>query len=525
MTTAAHGGGTLRDKLTSGQFRYGAELVTTRGFVPVDQPGKLLELGQQLCADPRLTWVSITDNPGGHVMLPPDWMAQLLRQGPADVVIHLTCKDRNRNALEGAAWRLASEGFRNVLAMTGDFPRSGYGGQASPVFDLDSVSLLALLKAMNDGMQVPGRKGETTTLPQTDFFLGCVVSPFKRHENELMPQYFKLLRKIANGGQFVVTQLGYDMRKFYEVKLLLASHGIQVPVIGNVYLLNRTVAEMFHKHQVAGCVVTDKLMTLANKYATGTDKGRAFFLDLAAKQLAVFKGLGFAGGYIGGASKADTFFEIIDRSRAFGENDWKEFAKEIQFAEPDEFYLFEQDPATGLGAGHRLNASYLTSLRARQKSANVTLNYRLSRWVHDKIFTPDTPGFNLFQRLYAYLDKHPGPLSNAAHNLEHMSKFVLYGCKDCGDCSLPDVGYLCPMVACSKGARNGPCGGSAEGQCEMLDKQCIWARAYDRAKFEGESEDLLGNGAVFYDAQLKGTSAWANTLLGRDHHAKIKKET
>ena len=150
----------------------------------------------------------------------------------------------------------------------------------------------------------------------------------------------------------------------------------------------------------------------------------------------------------------------------------------------------------------------------------VTLNYRLSRWVHDRIFTPDTTGFHWMKRLYEYLDTHPGPLSRAAHSLEHMSKFVMYGCKDCGDCSLPEIGYLCPMISCSKGARNGPCGGSADGQCEMLDKQCIWARAYDRAKFEGESEEMLGGPAVFYNAQLKGTSAWANTFLGRDHLAR-----
>ncbi len=512
----------LRAAFSSGQFCYGAELVTTRGFVLAEQPGKLLDLGHQLCDDPRITWVSITDNPGGHVMLPPDWMGQLLAKRRAQIILHLTCKDRNRNGLESAAWRMASEGFRNVLAMTGDYPRSGYGGQASPVFDLDSVSLIALLKAMNDGLQVPGRKGEMTTLPKTDFYIGGVVSPFKRYENELMPQYFKLLRKIASGAQFVITQLGYDMRKFYEVKLLLASHGINVPVIGNVYLLNRTVADMFHKKLVAGCVVSDKLMELANKYALGTDKGKAFFLDLAAKQLAVFKGLGFAGGYLGGASKAETFFEIIEHSQKFGENDWKEFAKEIQFAMPDEFYLFEQDPATGLGDVNRLNQQYLASLKEREKTSNVTLNYRLSRWVHDKIFTADTPGFGLLRRFYEYLDQHPGPVPNAAHSLEHMSKFVMYGCKDCGDCSLPDIGYLCPLTACSKGARNGPCGGSAEGQCEMLEKQCIWARAYDRAKFMGESEEMLNLPPVFYNAQLKGTSAWANTFLSRDHHAQFK---
>jgi len=504
---------TLREAFSSGRFCYGAELVSTRGFVSSAEPAKFVELGNALSSDPRITWVSITDSPGGNVMLPPDWLGRALAGRGAHIIIHLTCKDRNRNALESAAWRLASEGLTNILAMTGDYPRSGYGGLASPVFDLDSVSLIALLKAMNDGLVVPGRKGETVTLPRTNFFIGCCVSPFKRHENELMPQYFKLLRKIACGAQFVITQLGYDMRKFYEVKLLLAAHGIRVPLIGNVYLLNKTVAGMFHRHEVPGCVVSDTLLALAEKYGAGPDKGRAFFLELAAKQLAVFKGLGFTGGYLGGITKPETFFEIIERAERFGENDWKQFAKEIQFPQPDEFYLFEQDPQTGLGDPNRVNPC-LATLPDR-----VDFSYRLSRWVHDKFFTPGTAGYRFMQRIYRRLDKKPGPLARAAHGIEKLSKFVWFGCKDCGDCSLPDVGYLCPLASCSKNTRNGPCGGSANGQCEMLDKPCIWARAYDRLKHYNEAQDMLRGPAIFYNAQLKGTSSWANTYLGRDHHA------
>ncbi len=93
----------------------------------------------------------------------------------------------------------------------------------------------------------------------------------------------------------------------------------------------------------------------------------------------------------------------------------------------------------------------------------------------------------------------------------------MYGCKDCGDCSLPDTGYLCPRASCSKTARNGPCGGSSDGRCELDDKDCLWARAYDRLKYYGESKHMLDGPAVFANAALSGTSAWANNFLGRDH--------
>ena len=66
-------------------------------------------------------------------------------------------------------------------------------------------------------------------------------------------------------------------------------------------------------------------------------------------------------------------------------------------------------------------------------------------------------------------------------------------------------------------------GGSHDGDCELSDKECIWARAYERLKHFRESKDLLKGPAVFYNAELRGTSSWANTFLGRDHHAAAEK--
>ncbi|MDA0233112.1 MAG: methylenetetrahydrofolate reductase C-terminal domain-containing protein [Chloroflexi bacterium] len=106
-----------------------------------------------------------------------------------------------------------------------------------------------------------------------------------------------------------------------------------------------------------------------------------------------------------------------------------------------------------------------------------------------------------------------------AHTFEQLAKEPLYSCQDCGDCSLPDIAYLCPESQCVKNQRNGPCGGTKAGYCEVLDKQCIWLRAYDRLKPLGQEKEMLRRPIVFKDASLRGTSAWANTFMGRDHHA------
>jgi len=374
---------------------------------------------------------------------------------------------------------------------------------------------------MNEGLQVPGRRGATETLPPTNFFIGCCVSPFKRYERELVPQYFKLVRKIAAGAHWVIPQLGYDMRKFHEIKLMLDSRGLDVPVIGNVYVLTRFVAKMFNSGKLAGCVVSDELVETCEKYAAGEDKGRKFFHELAAKQLAVFKGLGFAAGYLGGLAKADTFGKVIDMAESFGPDDWRDFLPEIRYSLPDEFFLFEHDPKTGMSDPTRFNPEYVESLKRPPRSKNVTLNYRVSRMVHALAFNRGKKLYNLMTRIYGRLYKsgEPGFLGRLAYWLEKEAKHLGYACQDCGDCSLPDCGYLCPNSACSKGTRNGPCGGSRDGRCELDDKECLWARVYDRLKYYRQSEELAGGPIVMHNAELKHTSAWANTYLDRDHYA------
>ncbi len=133
---ASKEGVSFREMLASGRFYYGAEVVTSRG-IAAPSSAESVALARGLLSDPRIGWISVTDNPGGGPMLPPDWLAGQLSGHGAQVVLHLTCKDANRNALEGAAWRYASEGFSNILAITGDLPTSGFGGPAAGVFDLD----------------------------------------------------------------------------------------------------------------------------------------------------------------------------------------------------------------------------------------------------------------------------------------------------------------------------------------------------------------------------------------------------
>ena len=254
-----------------GAFVVAAELVTSRGLITADSSRRVLELARELAADPRIDVLSITDNPGGHAMLAPDTLGTDLISRGQEVIIHLSCKDWNRNALESRGWKLGSEGFDNVLALSGDYPVTGHKGLAAPVFDIDSVGLLSLFAEMNDGLQ-DERKPEATARPD-DFFLGCVVTNHKRREREVMPQYFKLRKKVEAGARFVINQIGWNTRKDDELLRWIRREELPVSVLANVYLLSRSAARAFHQGKIPGVVVTDELLALAERHGCEPGQG------------------------------------------------------------------------------------------------------------------------------------------------------------------------------------------------------------------------------------------------------------
>jgi methylenetetrahydrofolate reductase (NADPH) len=495
-----------------------AELVTSRGLLTSDGGAKVLGLARELAADPRIDVLSITDNPGGHAMLAPDALGTDLISRGQEVIIHLSCKDWNRNALESRGWQLSSGGFDNVLALSGDYPVTGHRGLAAPVFDTDSVGLLNLFSEMNEGLRDERRPD--TRLDRTDFFLGCVVTNHKRYEREVMPQYFKLRKKAQAGARFVINQIGWDTRKDDELLRWIRLDGSRLFALANVYLLSRTAARAFHRGVIPGVVVTDPLLALAERHGASPDKGRAFFVDLAAKHVAVARGLGFDGVYLGGHMPAATFGEILNLAASYANVDWLVFAPEIQYPMADEFYFFEVDPETKLSSDE-VNAEYLESKRRRTTELRVPFKYRFSRRLHAAAFEPEAPLFPAGRSFYRTVEK-ASPVAKVAHAMEQAVKVPLFGCRDCGDCSLPEIAYVCPESQCAKNQRNGPCGGTHDGICEVYDTECIWSQAYERLKAYGEEESMLDGPVVVKDNALAGTSAWANTFLGRDHQGRAE---
>jgi len=201
---------------------------------------------------------NVTDNPQsfGYVSsLAASYIVQ--REAGMETIYQLTCRDRNRIALFSDLLGAAALGIRNVLALTGDHTTLGDTPQAKPVFDLDSVQLIRMIRQMVDkGMDLNGKQIHDP--PR--FHVGGGVNPNAR---PLEPEIFKLEKKIANGSEFFQTQVVFEIettRKFFK-----EAKKFNIPILVGIFpLKSYGVAEYFDK-TVPGVHVPRHLLEALSK--------------------------------------------------------------------------------------------------------------------------------------------------------------------------------------------------------------------------------------------------------------------
>ncbi len=472
----------------------------------------MIENARKAAGKGKIHAISLTDNPSGSPAMSPEMLSVEIKKTGIEPLVHFALRDKNRNECESLLHGLSSLNVKNLLILTGDYPAvTGFKGKGKPVFDLDSVQGLQLVEALNAGLEYD-IMGKKAFLTPTDFFAGAAISPFKQTEAELMGQYYKLKKKIDAGAKFIITQVGYDARKLHELVQWLKINNYHIPMMANIYILPYGAGRTMNANQIPGCVVTDKLLAKLDEERTDKDKGKAARLNRAAKMYAIAKGMGYSGAHIGGHG---TTYEMVEYVINKGEEltpKWQELVAEFDFPQKDGFYLFEKDEKTGLNT---------TTLAPRNaKPANPPV-YIFSRMAHKTLFNPNSIVFKGLMPIAKSMDKGP-KMKHAFGKFEHVNKVVLFDCMDCGDCGLFDVAFLCPMSQCPKGQRNGPCGGSYEGWCEVYpgEKKCIWVRAYQRLKKHQEENSIAENIVPPCNWELEHTSSWLNYYLGRDHTAK-----
>jgi methylenetetrahydrofolate reductase (NADPH) len=485
------------------------EFITTLELVPgKESSGRSLDtvmgMARDSFSDGRLSAVSITDNPGGNPSLSPDVLGHDIFKIGMDVIVHFTCRDLNRVGMESRALQLAMMGMKNLLALTGDYTGKGFGGQGAPVFDLDAVNLLMMLDQLSRRFNENG--------DPDGFFTGCAVSPFKYTREESFAQYAKLCRKISAGARFIITQLGYDARKFAELMTVLKQLEVNLPVFGSVYLLTPRSARIMNRGMVPGAVVTDRLLARVLDEWKSPKAGRAGAIERAAKLGAILKGLGYRGMHLGGIHNAfDAAGDIMSRMEAL-QDQWEQFLPEFDYPIPGGFDMFPK-PVSGNsssnGFGHRQ-----ASIPVAEKT-----HYALMKFIHDRFFNFGSTYARHMETLCRWIANTPWAEKLLAV-IENPAKTILLNCRQCGDCGIQHLAFLCPESQCPKHTRNGACGGSHGGRCEVHpDRNCVWVRTYRRMVYSDSCHELLSGCVPPRMWELDQTSAWLNFHLRRDHQS------
>jgi len=237
---------TFKEKLQSGKFVVTSEIGPPKGI----ETAKLLEDAELIRG--RVDGINVTDLQSSVMRLGSLAVCSLLKQKGFEPIFQITCRDRNRLALQSDLLSAAALGIENVLILTGDHTTMGDHPEAKPVFDLDSVQLLEVVRQLQQGADMKGNKLEGGA---PKFCVGAVVNP---GADPIEPQILKMEKKIEAGAQFFQTQAIYDIRIF-ENFLSKVRH-LKVPILGGIVLLKSASMARFMNKNVAGVSVPDNLI-------------------------------------------------------------------------------------------------------------------------------------------------------------------------------------------------------------------------------------------------------------------------
>jgi len=226
----------------------------------------------------RVGAINVTDLQSSVMRLGSLAVCRLLQEKGLEPIFQVTCRDRNRLALQADLLSACVLGIKNVLALTGDYASLGDHPQAKPVFDLDSVSLLGVIKKMEAGTDMVGNALQGAP----KFFSGAVVNP---GGNPMEAQVIKMEKKIQAGASFFQTQAVYDVGAFE--KFMKRVIPFKVPVLAGIILLKSAGMARFMNKNVAGVFVPEPLI---QKMAKAEDRVKTS-IEIGAELIRELKGM------------------------------------------------------------------------------------------------------------------------------------------------------------------------------------------------------------------------------------------
>ncbi len=333
------------------------------------------------------------------------------------------------------------EGFKNFCPVSG-LPVSGETAAATAKRPFtESIHQLIRLKE---------EFGDAVTL-------GCTVNPHKYVPQDLCAQYNKLIKKLNNGADFAVTQYGWDMQKLHELRCYLSLSSLHDPTIARMLFLTPERAEAICAGRVPGVRISPDLEQILKREM---QYSRAQFEAAQIRRIQIHAAgarfLGYSGVQLSGVDSPERLEVLLDRIAAEEFPDYSawlgaymEYYEKLDMAPyPHRFYLFE-------------------NLLGKELNANE------ENPAFSEMEIPAPAGKEMFRyKLGKLLFSHAGDIPASERKL---TKKLLFSCKGCGHCRLPETFYICPEI-CPIHRANGPCGESnPDGSCCFQpEKECIF---------------------------------------------------
>ena len=195
--------------------------------------------------------MNVTDHQSSVMRFPSLGGCLLVKEQGGEVILQMTCRDRNRLALQADLLFASYMGVKNVLCLTGDSIMLGDHKQAKSVFDLDSSQLLATVRTLEKGKDLGGNELDGAV----SFCAGAIVTP---EADPLEPQLIKFEKKIESGAEFIQTQAVYDLDRFKE--FMNYARQFNVKILAGVILLTSAPMARFMNKNIAGVFVPQDLI-------------------------------------------------------------------------------------------------------------------------------------------------------------------------------------------------------------------------------------------------------------------------
>lgn len=235
----------FKKALQSGKFIVTSEVAPPKG-TNLDKMKHHIEILRG-----KVDAMNVTDHQSSVMRYPSLGGALLVKEMGGEAVLQMTCRDRNRLALQADLLFAHSRGINNVLCLTGDSVVLGDHKEAKEVFDLESSQLLATIRMMEKGKDLGGNALEGAI----SFCAGAIVTP---EANPIEPQLIKFEKKIEAGAEFIQTQAVYDLDNFRS--FMEYAKQFPVKILAGIILLTSAPMARFMNKNVAGVRVPQELI-------------------------------------------------------------------------------------------------------------------------------------------------------------------------------------------------------------------------------------------------------------------------